>query len=172
MTLPQAIRNNVLQSLTDMMPHYGFDKVDPLLILSESQLETGNFASSLVTTTNNCFGMKFPTVRATTATGHTANNYAIYNSVADSVQDYLMRQANFHIPNTADPVAYIAATVASGYAEDPHYPEKWMAVYQDNGGGMSTPLDPVVITPHNTSNLAGVGLLALFGIAAWAATHR
>lgn len=123
----------ILEAATDLRDQYGFGLVDPNLVLAQSAHETGGFDSSLVVETNNAFGLKFPAQRQTTATGHTANNYGIFNSLADSVADYYMRQRNFHIPNTADAQTYVDATFSSGYAEDPSYKQKWLRTYYEDG---------------------------------------
>lgn len=130
---PDEIRTGLFAAIVGRQAEFGFSNVDPMLILSQAQHETGNFRSDLLLSTDNAFGMKFPRVRQTTAVGED-NGYAVYDTLADSVTDYLMRQRNFNIPNTADPVAYIEATVASGYAGDPDYGEKWAAVYAGNAG--------------------------------------
>ena len=70
--------------------------------------------------------MKLPASRPTLATGEN-RGHAVYNSVADSVRDYVLRQRNFGIPDTGNVSTYMRETVESGYATDPNYLRKWAA---------------------------------------------
>jgi flagellum-specific peptidoglycan hydrolase FlgJ len=130
---PEDRAGSILQAARDLAPAYGFDRVDPALILAQAAHETGGFDSSLIRQTNNAFGLKHPKQRPTKSIGATANNYATFSTLRDGVEDYLMRQKYFRIPNTSDPVAYVDATFASGYAEDPAYKAKWLATYGTDG---------------------------------------
>lgn len=51
--------------------------------------ETGNFTSPLFLTNKNCFGMKFPQVRSTTAERERLG-YAYYKTIEDSAKDYAL----------------------------------------------------------------------------------
>lgn len=119
----------VLANAVGFGPAYGYSMLDPALVAAQSAHETGNFSSELLIRTNNAFGMKHPAIRDTTSTGPDAHGYAIYPSIAASVADYFLRQQAFRIPDTDNAADYIAATVASNYAEDPRYAEKWAATY-------------------------------------------
>ena len=115
-------------ALLALKSSYGFDAVPIGVMMAQSQLETGAWTSNVIATTNNAFGMGYPHSRPTKATGSVngpEGPVAVYASLYDSAEDYLMRQKNFGIPNTADPLTYINATVASGYASDPQYATKW-----------------------------------------------
>lgn len=150
MTAPAAL----VAALVDLAPAYGYDRIPLGLFLAQSDLETGGWTSDLFTVANNAWGMKLATVRPTPAVG-TYAGHARYDTVRDSVVDYLDRQRAFGIPN--DPARYMAATVASGYATDPDYLAKWRA-----RAGLPTP----------SEELARTGLLLLLLTAPqWTARH-
>lgn len=121
-------RAEVARAVVDAAPRFGFDRVPMGLVVAQSALETGAWTSRIFRENHNAFGMKLPTRRDTLATGE-RYGHATYNSVPDSVADYFMRQRAYGIPNTADPREYMAATIASGYATDPGYLDKWANVY-------------------------------------------
>lgn len=117
----------VVAAVQEWAAAYGYYQVDPRVIVAQSRHETGAWSSDLIQRANNAFGMMHPTRRATFSTGPTTNGYATYDSLADSVKDYFLRQRTFNVPNTSDDRTYMAATVASGYAEDPAYLDRWAA---------------------------------------------
>ena len=119
----------LVAALRAWLPVYGFDRVPLGLVLAQSALETGNWSSSLYRNGRNAFGLRRASVRPTPAVGVYAG-HAAYLSLTDSVRDYLDRQRAFGIPNTADPAAYVAATVRSGYATARNYGTAWMGVYR------------------------------------------
>ncbi len=162
---PDEIRSGLFSALVELLPQYGYHKVDPLLVLSEAQHETGNFTSDLLLRADNAFGMKFPHQRQTTAIDED-NGYAVYNTLADSAEDYVMRQRNFGIPDTDDPAAYIHATVDSGYAGDPNYADLWAAAYAKN---MGLDLDT---DPQQAGTEGGILLMALAGAAILTAMEK
>lgn len=127
---PAERLQHVQDAAYEFAPVYGFAHLDPALVVAQAKHETGNFTSDLVERANNAFGMKHPSRRETTSTGPNANGYATYDTLEDSVRDYFLRQRNFGIPDTSDAPTYIAATVASGYAEDPSYAGKWWNTYE------------------------------------------
>jgi len=61
----------------------------PYWLLAIAAHETGNFTSAVFRNNNNLFGMRHPTIRQTTSQGD-RNGYAWYNSIEDSVRDYLL----------------------------------------------------------------------------------
>lgn len=130
---PAERRFAVLASIKGLAPHYGFTRVDPLLVLSQAILESGHFTSNLVVTQNNAFGMMQPRQRPNVSDGPGPTGFACYADLFASVQDYFLRQRYFGIQDTSDPVAYANATKASGYATDPQYVDKWLAVYRSQG---------------------------------------
>jgi len=52
--------------------------------------ETGNYTSRVYKENNNLFGMKNPKRRQTTSKGADYNNYAIYDNIDDSVEDFIL----------------------------------------------------------------------------------
>lgn len=126
---PVQRRAEVLADILMFAGPMGYDLVDAHLILAQADLESGGFTNRLAVEGNNVFSMRMPRQRQTTAVGTiTAEGGAVfarYASLADGVRDYFIRQRYFDIPNTADPVAYMVATLESGYATDPNYLVAW-----------------------------------------------
>ena len=135
MPTPTEIGNAVMSAIYAFREAYGYGHVDPVLIFAQAYHETGDFSSPLCQDYRNCFGMKMPRTRPNTATGETPSGYASYDSYADGVIDYFLRQANFHIPDTSNATEYVDATLDSGYAEDPDYRRKWLAIYGEMKAG-------------------------------------
>ena len=90
----------------------------PKEVMAQIKLESGNLNSSLLKKTNNMLGMRFPFGRETKAIGlylaskdtiiygtskelkkyNNANQYAVFNSWQDAVEDYKLWQvANFRL---------------------------------------------------------------------------
>ena len=63
----------------------------PRIVYAQVIEETGNFTSWLYKNNKNLFGMKFATIRKTTAVG-TMKGHAVYNSYKDSILDYKLWQ--------------------------------------------------------------------------------
>ena len=61
------------------------------VVLLQSKLETGNYASVIFQDNSNLFGMKYPRVRETTASG-IMYGHAYYDHWTDSVKDYKLFQ--------------------------------------------------------------------------------
>lgn len=132
---------------------YGYDRVPVGLILAQSALETGYWSSDVFRNGNNAFGLRLASVRDTPAVGEYAG-HARYLSLSDSALDYFDRQEAFNIPDTYDPAAYVAATVASGYATAGNYGPTWLQVYRERFDEFS----PGVVAGAGASVLA-LGLL-------------
>lgn len=127
----------------------GFDRVPLGLVLAQSALETGYWSSDVYVHGRNAFGLRLPRVRPSVAVGVYAG-HAQFLSIADSARDYWERQRAFDIPNTSDPLQYVAATVQSGYATATNYGPAWMAVYRErfadmDGGGVVADAGPFVV---------------------------
>jgi hypothetical protein len=86
-----------------------------------SDLETGTWTSDLYKKYNNCFGMKMPKTRNTTAITPTPTGFASYNSASDSVKDIILYLKNFNYPldfeNVESLVTYMKKV---GYFEEPY----------------------------------------------------
>lgn len=109
-------------------PRYWF--VSTNLIYAQAKHETGNFTSSIFKNNNNLFGMKLAKKRSTTAIGE-KSGHAVYKTLFHSVLDYFKRQKEFNISGSSN-TQFVNDTIHSGYAEDPAYLEKWMALYRDD----------------------------------------
>jgi len=110
----------------EVMPQYGYSGRVADFVICQAALETGNFRSNLLLRADNAFGMRIAHVRPQPRIGE-SNGYAVYATLRDSVADYFDRQRAFGIPNTDNADEYIAATVATGYAEATRYAETWRA---------------------------------------------
>ena len=97
--------------------------VAPVVVMAQSRLETGNYLSQLCLEANNLFGMNFPLVRSTTATGSTEYGFAAYASWYDSVKDMKLFQ-EWYQQRGRDLTDYFEFLAAIGYAEDTEYISK------------------------------------------------
>ena len=90
----------------------------PNIVFAQAKLESGNFKSKIFEENNNLFGMKQPSIRATTATGE-QYNHATYNSWRESVLDYALYSCKYtsSIKSESEYIAYLG----SRYAEDTNY---------------------------------------------------
>ena len=80
--------------------------------------ETGNYTSPIFKENNNLFGMRLPKQRDTTAIGKN-RNYAKFDTLEDSIEDYTMYLAYFDYPKTFDNVAdYVDYAKEKGYFTD------------------------------------------------------
>jgi hypothetical protein len=125
-----AVPYALAQAVGAMIGPAGFGSVPMGIVIAQSDLETGGWSSRLYREANNAFGMRYARQRDTPAIGETAQGFAIYATVADSVADYFDRQRAFDIPNTPNASAYAAATVQSGYAEEAGYFDAWLSRYR------------------------------------------
>jgi uncharacterized FlgJ-related protein len=66
----------------------------PEIVFAQAVLESGHFKSIVCRNNNNLFGMKYPKVRETMATGSN-RGYAIFPDWKASVQDYKLWQDRF-----------------------------------------------------------------------------
>jgi flagellum-specific peptidoglycan hydrolase FlgJ len=61
----------------------------PDIVFAQAVLESGSFKSNLTILNNNIFGMRYPSIRETTAIGKGKSGYAKYETWVHSVEDYL-----------------------------------------------------------------------------------
>ena len=94
----------------------------PDIVIRQARLETGNYTSELFWCANNVFGMKFPRVRETTATG-IYKRHARYKHWSDAVRDYRLWQ-EYYILKGYSPDDYYLFLAAIGYAMDKNYIKK------------------------------------------------
>lgn len=89
------------------------------MIAAVSRHETGNYSSHVFKTLNNMFGMRFPTIRKTTAISESDSKYSVYHSPADSVRDMVLYLDARQYPTNFNSVADLVSTMkAKGYFED------------------------------------------------------
>ena len=116
---------------------YGFRATKAGIIYAQAYHESGGFTSNIFKENNNCFGLKEPSQRPTTATG-TSRGHATYDSVKDCIVDYFLRQSYFsQVQDEPDPETFIYQQQFRihgtghnyAYAEDPQYVQLVMEVY-------------------------------------------
>jgi len=104
------------------------------VVLLQSKLETGNYTSDIFRNGNNLFGMKYPGLRPTVATG-IFMEHAQYAHWSDSVVDYALWQKyylsrGYRIGSEIDSDFYLVFLNCIPYAEDPRYVPKLVALSQ------------------------------------------
>ena len=104
------------------------------IVLLQSRLETGNYTSDIFRNGNNLFGMKYPGLRPTVATG-IYRDHAQYAHWSDSVIDYALWQKyylsrGYRIGSEIDSDFYLVFLNCIPYAEDPRYVRKLVALSQ------------------------------------------
>ena len=105
------------------------------VVLLQSRLETGNYTSDIFLKGNNLFGMKYPSIRPTVATG-TYKGHSKYLHWSDSVIDYALWQRwymslGYRIgEDVADNDFYLVFLKCIPYAEDRRYIPKLVALSQ------------------------------------------
>lgn len=93
----------------------------PEIVFIQAIIESGNFESRLFKNHNNLFGMRFPRVRETTATGKNKRGYARYKNWDDSVLDYYFWQSFFLRKKGASNKEEYLDLLDDIYAEDESY---------------------------------------------------
>ena len=90
-------RTDLARQIYDIMLLEGMTDQQAQYALAQSAFETGNWTSKIFIENHNLFGMKFPKIRETTAIGE-KYGHAVYNSVQDSVRDYILYLKYFDYP--------------------------------------------------------------------------
>jgi len=91
----------------------------PEIVFTQAKLETGNFSSDLFVNGCNLFGMRYPAVRDTYATG-VYKYHASYNTWVSSVKDIVLWQ-DWYIEKGFDLSNYLVFLQRVGYAKDKQY---------------------------------------------------
>ena len=123
--------------------------VEPRLLLAQAALETG-WGRALPQRdgepVNNLFGIKagaswsgaavdhWTLEHVNGATAPQLERFRAYGSTAESFADYVglistARRYADALAQSGDPEAYAHAVTKAGYATDPHYADKWLAIY-------------------------------------------
>jgi flagellar protein FlgJ len=123
--------------------------VEPRLLLAQAALETGWGRASPERdgeSANNLFGIKAGASWTGAAVEHWTLEHAdgamapqrerfrAYGNTADSFADYVglistARRYADALAQSSDPEAYARAVTKAGYATDPNYADKWLAIY-------------------------------------------
>ena len=114
-----SVQGYAQPNVTKLMDKYKIENKE--LWLSVYQLESASGTSNLARTCNNIFGMKYPTKRATTAIGRTAEGFSIYMSIKDAVIDLKLFQLTYLKGFTREQTLKY---LGESYAEDKNYLKK------------------------------------------------
>ena len=96
----------------------------PDIVFAQAMIESGELTSKLFKTANNMFGMRFPSVRETTAQGKTNGGYSRYEDWNFGVYDYFLWQDHMLRNRTEITKSQYLSLLGRVYAEDPNYVSK------------------------------------------------
>jgi hypothetical protein len=95
----------------------GFTTQQASFITAQAGHETGGFTSVIFKENNNCFGMKFPTIRKTFATG-VLHGHATFASLSDCLKDFLLYYKFVKLLDTYSSIdSYVKALKERNYFE-------------------------------------------------------
>lgn len=153
----------------------GFSVYYADVLYAQALHESGHFTSNIYQNTNNCFGMKQPKVRPTTSlggwTGTNGVKWANYTDVSSSIEDRILWDGynKIKFPETPEEVKqYMQNVQSKGYAEDPQYISKVLALTGKlSGTSAETSTGGGIISIGNESRgkwglWVIIGLVALF----------
>jgi hypothetical protein len=124
-TYPSLLVYNILRC-------EGYSKELAIAIVRQSQLESGNYTSSLFKNANNLFGMKKPRIRKTLSNEGSyllpEGEFATFDTLAESVLDRVLWDQYFKINIDLSVLDYLVEVQSKGYAEDPNYIKKVLSV--------------------------------------------
>jgi len=95
----------------------------PEIVFAQAVLESGHFKSFIFRTNNNLFGMRYPKVRETLATG-AKSGYAVFSDWQSSVKDYKLWQDRFIQKRGIDTKAEYLTELDKVYSESNGYSAK------------------------------------------------
>ncbi len=96
----------------------------PDIVFAQAMIESGELTSKLFKTANNMFGMRFPSIRETTAQGKTTSGYSRYEDWNFGVYDYFLWQDHMLRNRTEITKSQYLSLLGRVYAEDPNYVSK------------------------------------------------
>ena len=96
----------------------------PDIVFAQAMIESGELTSKLFKTANNMFGMRFPSVRETTAQGKTNGGYSRYEDWNFGVYDYFLWQDHMLRNRTEITKSQYLSLLGRVYAKDPNYVSK------------------------------------------------
>ena len=104
----------------------------PDIVFAQAMIESGELTSKLFRTANNMFGMKFPSVRETTAKGKTNGGYSKYEDWNFGVYDYFLWQDHMLRNRTGITKSQYLSLLGKVYAKDPNYVGKLKRKVSEN----------------------------------------
>jgi hypothetical protein len=115
-TVTNSINKDAAKVFTTLVA-LGFTTQQASFITAQAGHETGDFKSVIFKENNNCFGMKFPSIRKTFATG-TNHGHATFTSLTDCIQDFLLYYKFVKLLDTYSSIdAYVKALKDRKYFE-------------------------------------------------------
>lgn len=96
----------------------------PDVVFAQAMIESGELTSKLFKTANNMFGMRFPSVRETTAQGKTSSGYSRYEDWNFGVYDYFLWQDHMLRNRNEITKSQYLSLLGRVYAQDPNYVSK------------------------------------------------
>lgn len=96
----------------------------PDIVFAQAMIESGELTSKLFKTTNNMFGMKYPSIRETTAKGKTNGGYSKYEDWNFGVYDYFLWQDHMLRNRNEITKSQYLSLLGRVYAKDPNYVSK------------------------------------------------
>jgi len=96
----------------------------PDIVFAQAMIESGELTSKLFRTANNMFGMRFPSVRETTAQGKTNSGYSKYEDWNFGVYDYFLWQDHMLRNRNEITKSQYLSLLGRVYAKDPNYVSK------------------------------------------------
>jgi hypothetical protein len=110
-----TIKDRIINALISA----GLSPVTAAYAFAQAAHETGNFTSVLYLTNNNCFGMKMPKLRSTTADKEQLG-YAHYKTIEDSAKDYALWYKFVRLPGGLQTVdQFVNGLHSKAYFEAP-----------------------------------------------------
>lgn len=110
----------------------GYSKQAAIILVQQSQLESGNFTSNLYKNGRNMFGMKKPFKRPTLSKEYEyqlpEGAFATFNTLAESVLDRIMWDEYFKIDSSLNGIEYLTSVQEKGYAQDGKYMSKVLSI--------------------------------------------
>lgn len=115
-TVNNSINKDAAKVFTTLVA-LGFTTQQASFITAQAGHETGGFTSVIFKENNNCFGMKFPSIRKTFATG-TQYGHATFASLTDCIKDFLLYYKFVKLLDTYSGIdTYIKALKERNYFE-------------------------------------------------------
>jgi len=109
----------IKERLMQVFENYGLNPITASFAFAQAAHETGNFTSPLFFSNNNCFGMRMPKIRRTTA-DREQFNYAHHKTIEESAQDFCLWYTFSNLPDGLQTIdQYVNGLHSKNYFEAP-----------------------------------------------------